>query len=377
MTRPIAVVFETQQEFAALSGVVAELGERARTVHVQPPNGRSRTRGFFDGGRLVVPDVQVDPAAEGTRIDSPSRYATVLADLNPGAVLVHGDSDSAALVARAAHAASIPVGRLDIGDREDRSPSQFLNHQLICTLATVHFVSSEADAQRLVGDGVQPDRIVTVGDLSSQTTLRILPSAEEQHEILAAAGLGGDHVVAAISQPENVDDRERLRFILRALAVQDRTVAMPLSPRLTRRIREFELADEARQLTNLKVVDRSTFLTFVASASLVVTDNGSVLREAATLKIPALLVAQQDPAPTDPEWIADERFARRVTAGPMLSAHLRTVLEDWTWGARLGDLPDPTGDGLASQRVAWGIAGLVVSRETRRNNASLNAGSGP
>ena len=377
MTKPIAVVFETQQDFTALAGVIAELGQRCRTVQVQRPESSRRTRGFFDGARFVETDIRVGPIEHRQELDALSRFAAVWDELQPGAVLVHGDSDGAALAARAAGAANIPVGRLDGETVEERSPRQFLNHHLICALAAVHFVASDSDAERLVADGVESSRIVTVGDLTSESTVRLLPSAEEQREIQAVAGLAGNHVVAAINQPENVDDPARLRFILRALASQDRTVAMPLNPHVARRIREFELADEARALTNLKVVDRPTFLSFVHTASLVVTDVGAVLREAATLKVPALLVAAQDPVPSAPEWIADPRFARRVTAGPMLSAHVRAALDDPTWAARLSDLPNPVGDGLASQRIAWGIGGLVVARSTNRSNEGLTAGSGP
>jgi UDP-N-acetylglucosamine 2-epimerase (non-hydrolysing) len=377
MTGPIAVVFETQQDFTALSGVIAELGPRCRTVQVLRPESRRRTRGFFDGDRLVETDVQVGPIEDGQDLEALSQFTAAFDDLRPGAILVHGDSDGAALAARAAASASIPVGRLDVGEAEERTSHQFLNHHLICALATVHFVPSEVDARRLAEDGVAPNGIVTVGDLTSETTLRLLPSADERREILAVAGLDGNHVVAAINQPENVDDPARLRFILRALSTQHQTVAMPLNPHVARRIREFDLVDEARALTNLKVVDRSTFLTFIQAGSLVVTDVGAVLREAATLKVPALLVAAQDPAPSAPEWIADPRFAHRVTAGPMLSAHLRAALDDPTWSARLSDLPNPAGDGLASQRVAWGIAGLVVARAAKRSNEGLTAGSGP
>lgn len=377
--RPITVVFETQHEFTALSGVIAELGSRCRTVQVQRPNARRRTRGFFDGSRLVVPDAQVDLVDDGPGRDGAVRQvAAVLNQLQSGAVLVLGDTDSAGLAARASASVGIPVGRLD-DDSAPRevSPFQHLNRQAVADTAAVHYVSSERRAQRVREAGAVAGRIVIVGDMASETALRLLPSPDERAEILATAGLTGDHVVAAISKPENVDDPSRLRFILKALAVQGLTVAMPLSPHVARRIHEFGLVEEARAMTNLKLVDRSTFLTFVQAARLVVSDAGSVLREAAALKVPALLVAALDPSPASPEWIADVRFAHRVPPDHMLSAHLFAALDDRTWATRLSHLPNPLGDGLASQRVAMGVLDLITSRVNLPSNALLNAGSGP
>lgn len=372
MTRPVAVVFETQREFTALTGVIADLGARARTVQVQRADARRRTRGFFDGSRLVVPDVEV-----GLGDGMGDRLADILADLQLDAMLVFGDSDVAALAARVAASVGLPVGRVhDDRSPDERSSDQIANHQVLRVLTAVHFVSSDEHAHQLMADGVAPSRIVIVGNLAVETTLRSLPSAEEQAAILASARLTGDHVVAAINRAEHVDDPATLRFILKALAAQELTVAMPLNPHVARRIQEFGLVDEVRALTNLKLVDRSTFLTFVRSARLVVTDVGAVMREAATLRVPTLLLASHDPSPGSAEWISDARFARRAHAGAMLSAHLRTAIDDKTWAAHLEMLPNPVGDGQASRRVVMGLDRVTV-RAARPSSVLLSAGSGP
>lgn len=370
MTRPVAVVFETQREFTALAAVIAELGDLCFTVQVERPDTRTRSRGFLDGGRLVEPDVKVGP----------ERLAPVLADLRPGALLIVGDSDTSVLAAGAAAASNIPMGRLVEDGGQDVPPDERPNGRALADLATTHFVASEGNAWQLESVGVTPDRVVVVGDLTPETTRRLLPSEDEREEILEAAGLRGDHIVVAINKPENVDDPDRLRFILRALAVQDRTVAMPLNPHVSRRIHEFGLVEEARALTNLKLVDRATFLAYVWEAGLVVSDVGAVLREAATLRVPAVLLAAHDPSPWSPEWISDDRFAHRVAAGAMLSAHLRAALDDRTWADRLRTLHDPIGDGLAGRRVSREMLRLSSARPpapVRTSNAGLNAGSGP
>lgn len=294
-------------------------------------------------------------------------------------MLVFGGSDVAALAARVAASSGVPVGRVhDDQPLSGSSVDQRANHQVLRVLVAAHFVSSQESAHRLTAAGVAPSRIVVVGDLSVETTLRSLPSSEEQATIRVNARLTGDYLVAAINREEHVDDPTALRFILKALAVQELPVAMPLNPHVARRIQEFGLIDEARALTNLKLVDRSTFLTFIRSARLVVTDVGPVMREAATLKVPSLLLASHDPSPGSAEWIADARFARRVQAGAMLSAHLRTALDDRMWPAQLELLPNPIGDGHASRRVVMGLDRINAVRAPQPSNrVLLNAGSGP
>lgn len=117
----------------------------------------------------VVPDAQLDIMQEKQTLTDISARVLVglepyLRELQPDAVLVHGDTTTAAIAALAAFYQKVPVGHVEAGLRSGNRYSPYpeeMNRRLISRLAQWHFAPTERNAQALAAEGIQNGVFVT------------------------------------------------------------------------------------------------------------------------------------------------------------------------------------------------------------------------
>ena len=110
----------------------------------------------------------------------------VLAKVHPKAMMVHGDTTSAAMGALAAFYQGVPVGHVEAGLRSGRKTEPFpeeMNRQLIGRIATWHFAPTKGAAQSLAREGTT-QAVVEVGN----TVVDAAQWAAARLETLEASG---------------------------------------------------------------------------------------------------------------------------------------------------------------------------------------------
>jgi UDP-N-acetylglucosamine 2-epimerase (non-hydrolysing) len=361
MTGRIALVLGTRPEIIKLACLSRELGDRGYIVHSGQHYDDSLSQAFFDTYGLTAPEVQLTGVGGAVRGD---QFAAILTQLTahlveqgPAAVVVQGDTNTAAAGAQAASFLGIPVVHVEAGLRSyDRAMPEEINRQLIGVVAELHCAPTETAAGQLLAEGIAPARVRVTGNTVVEATLMTLPSQAARADLLVQHGVVADaFVLATIHRPENTDDPRRLQSILTALAGLGSDLLLPLHPRTRGCVERFGLSPLLDGMRVVEPVDHPTFLALARHAKLLVSDSGGVQEECTVIKRPLVVLRNSTERPE----AIDAGFAQRLVPSVDLPGQLADLAADDGWLDRLVDLPSPYGDGTASLQIAKAIIELV------------------
>ncbi|THV10550.1 UDP-N-acetylglucosamine 2-epimerase (non-hydrolyzing) [Nocardioides caeni] len=360
----MAVVLGTRPEIIKLAGIVRALGDRGYVAHTQQHYDPGLSNVFLDGFDLPRPEITVTGVGGSGRA---SQFARILDQLTaafehqpPAAVIVQGDTNTAAAAAQAAHFLAIPVVHVEAGLRSfDRAMPEEINRMLIGVMADLHCAPTDQARVHLLAEGVDPARIVVTGNTVIEATLEMLPDAAERAKVLSRVGVADEgFVLATIHRPENTDSPEHLATILGALQGIGLPVVMPLHPRTLARVNSFGLRDLLGGINVIEPTDSATFLALAAHARLLVSDSGGVQEECTVVKRPLIVIRNSTERPE----AIDAGFARRLLPDGSLATGLREAASDPEWIRSLADLESPYGDGTASAQVVAALDALLRQR---------------
>ena len=245
----------------------------------------------------------------------------------PDYCMVVGDTDSTLAGALAAAKSGIPVIHVEAGMRcGDMKMQEEINRILVDSIAVKHYASSTHAYYNLMAEG-RDKSVRMVGNVMVDTLLRFLPQAIEKYPSK------GEYAVFTLHRAENVDDHQKLRSIVNAVAqVSEKiSVVWPVHPRIG------PFVAGARE--DISVVEPMGYLEFIAllqSAKFVMTDSGGVQEETTALGVPCLTLRGSTERPetvsqgtnrvigTDPRYIVefanaslrnDHKFERRRPDG--------------------------------------------------------------
>lgn len=245
------------------------------------------SRVFFDELGLPSPDRELG-IARGSNTSQTSRMLRalepVVAELEPQAVLIYGDTNSTLAAALAGAQARIPVAHVEAGMRSfDRSMPEELNRVLADHASSLLLCSSEVAVANLEREGVS-GQVELVGDVMVDMAQNVQPHARERVELVRARGLEpGAYVLATAHRSGNVDDQARLRLLVELLASLPCPVLLPLHPRTHGRLRTAGLLEHLQRNDHMIVTPPLGYVEFAAllcNAAAVLTDSGGVQKEA-------------------------------------------------------------------------------------------------
>ncbi|MCI1193654.1 UDP-N-acetylglucosamine 2-epimerase (non-hydrolyzing) [Calidifontimicrobium sp. SYSU G02091] len=294
---------------------------------------------------------------------------TAIARLQPGYVLVHGDTLSAMAAAQAAFFARVPIAHVEAGLRSGRTDDPFpeeMCRQVIGRFADLHFAPTERAALNLRAEGVNSDRIVVTGNtvvdaaLATRRRLR-LPGAWRHPPPLEHlfADSSGRIVLVTAHRRENWGGG--IAAIARAVVQivrghADVRAIWPLhaNPRVAQTV-ENELRhapDEVRaRVLLLPPVDYPSLIDCLSRSWLVLTDSGGIQEEAASLGKPVFVLRETTERPE----ILDAGLGRLVGADEnrIVAAFDALSADAEAYRRMCASLAfNPFGDGLAATRIA-------------------------
>ncbi len=357
----VALVLGTRPEIIKLAGISRLLGSAGYIIHSGQHYDATLSAAFFTTYGLPEPRVRLTGVGGASRAE---QFAAVILQLGhqlererPAAVVVQGDTNTAAAAAQAAHFAGIPVVHVEAGLRSfDRAMPEEINRRLIGVVADLHCAPTEVSAENLRREGVAAQAIRVTGNTTVDATIESLPEPARSAAVLGDLGLqSGEFVLATIHRPENTDDVGKLSSILESLAGLTLPVVLPLHPRTLACVERFGLRPLLDRIRTLEPIDHPVFLALAGHARLLVSDSGGVQEECTVLKRPLVVIRNSTERP---EAIA-AGFAVLVAADPGLAARLAAAVADDRWPADLAGRSSPFGDGRASERIAAAILELV------------------
>jgi UDP-N-acetylglucosamine 2-epimerase (non-hydrolysing) len=295
----ILTVLGTRPEIIRLSRVIPLLDRFATHVLVHTgQNFDDRLDGlFFRELGVRKPDVHMGIRAgsfAGQVAQMLAEIEPVLLEHRPDRMLVLGDTNSG-LTALIARRMGVPVYHMEAGNRcyDDRVPEE-VNRRVIDHSSTVLMPYTERSRENLLREGIAGACIYVTGNPIKQVLDEYRPKIAAS-PVLSQLGLEGRRFfLVTLHRAENVDQPERLRSLVEALARAHARHGMPvicsLHPRTRSRVQQFGVDLDRAGVRFLEPLGFFDFVRLEESAFCVLSDSGTVQEEACILRTPTVTI---------------------------------------------------------------------------------------
>jgi len=197
----------------------------------------------------------------------------------PQGVIVYGDTNSTLAGALAASKIHIPIFHIEAGLRSyNRNMPEEINRVLTDHISSLLLVPSIKAVKNLNDEGIR-DKIHVVGDVMKDM-IRIM----SKRKILKLLKVDDPYYYVTLHRPYNVDDKERLEYILKSLQALDRRIVFSIHPRTRIKIKEFNIRIDQSMI---RLIDPQPYfenLNLLLNSSGLITDSGGMQKEAYWLK---------------------------------------------------------------------------------------------
>lgn len=278
---------------------------------------------------------------------------SVLDEVKPDVVLVHGDTSTTFVTALACFYLQIPVGHVEAGLRTyniySPYPEEF-NRQAVSIISQYNFAPTELSKENLIKEGKNPDTIYVTGNTAIdalKTTVREdykhpeLDWAADSRLILITA-----HRRENLGEPMKAMFRAIRRVLDEHLDVKA-IYPIHMNP-IVREIANEILGDDER-IHIIEPLDVLDFHNFQSRSYMILTDSGGIQEEAPSLGKPVLVMRDTTERP---EGIAAGTLKLVGTEEENIYQNFKLLLEDKDEYARMSNASNPYGDGFASKRIA-------------------------
>jgi UDP-N-acetylglucosamine 2-epimerase (non-hydrolysing) len=312
----------------------------------------------------IVPDVDLGlmrPRQDLAQLTARavSALAAVIADHQPDAVLVQGDTTTALCAALAAFYAGVPVGHIEAGLRTNDIRRPFpeeVNRRLVARLARWHFCPTQGAAANLRAESATPEAILVTGntviDALLATARRPLSTSERDQLPPKRADR---RILVTLHRRETQGDaqRELCRMLARVAERPDVEILFPvhLSPGVRESVHA-ELAGRAN-VHLVEPLDYPVFVHALSTSDLVLTDSGGIQEEAPSFGVPVLVLRDTTERP---EGVAAGCVRLSGTRPEAVEADLTELLDDEGAYRAMAHVANPYGDGRAAERIVERLA---------------------
>lgn len=336
-------------------------------LHTGQHYDASMSDAFLRDLQLPVPDHSLG-VGPGTHASQTARvmeaFEPVLVDTHPDWVVVVGDVNStlacALVTAKLTPTLGTRLAHVEAGLRSrDWSMPEEVNRVLTDRLSDLLLLPSRDAAPNLTAEGIDPDRMVFVGNVMIDSLLALLPAARAR-QVPAALGVGGQpYALATLHRPSNVDDPERLRLVLSAFRTiaRDLPVVLPLHPRTRKQVAAFGLESLLEGLRVLEPLGYLEMLGVLDGCAVVLTDSGGVQEESTVLGVPCVTIREQTERPVT----VTEGTNTLVAWPPTTDAIVAAAREKLAVGRiPVGSCAIEGWDGRAAERVVEALEARMV-----------------
>lgn len=356
--KKVMLVFGTRPEAIKMAPLVKEFKkhkdiETIVCVTAQHREMLDQVLETFD----IVPDYDLSIMKKGQdlfdiTINILDKMKSVLKEVNPDIVLVHGDTSTTFITTLASFYLQIPVGHVEAGlrtyDMYSPYPEEF-NRQAVGLVAKYHFAPTERAKQNLLKEGKDEKTIFVTGNTvidALQTTVK----EEYSHEVLDWAK-DSKLILLTAHRRENLGKpMENMFRAINRIVNEHKDIKVIYPIHLNPKVREtankiFKDNDRVRFIEPLEVLD---FHNIMARSYIILTDSGGIQEEAPSLGKPVLVMRDTTERP---EGIDAGTLKLVGTDEAKIYKEFKNLLENQEEYERMSKANNPYGDGNASQRI--------------------------
>ena len=292
----VATIVGTRPEIIRLSRVLPKLDTHCEhtLVHTGQNYDYELNGIFFDDLGLRKPDHFLE-AAGATGAETIGKVIIAvdqrLAELQPDAVLVLGDTNSCLAVIPAKRR-KIPTFHMEAGNRcfDMRVPEE-INRRIVDHTADINLTYSDIARAYLLAEGLPADRIIKTGSPMCEVLTHYAPRIAASG-VLQQLGLqAGQYFVVSAHREENIESERNFAGLVETLNRVAATHGLPVivsaHPRTRKRIDASGIQLDPR-VQLLKPLGFSDYVRLQRDAKAVLSDSGTINEEASILNLRAL-----------------------------------------------------------------------------------------
>ena len=307
-------VVGTRPEIIRLSRVLAALDRYCDhvLVHTGQNYDYELNQVFFDDLGVRMPDYFLNSAegssgAANTIGNLITAVDAVLADVQPEAMLVLGDTNSCLSVIPAKRR-KVPIFHMEAGNRcfDQRVPEE-TNRRIVDHTADINLTYSTIARDYLLREGLPPDQVIKTGSPMYEVLHHYLPQIQASNVLARLELKEGEYFVVSAHREENIESDQsftKLVAVLNALAEDYQLpVIVSTHPRTQKRVDA--TATKFHPLVRLlKPLGFHDYVKLQLSARASLSDSGTINEESSILNFPALNLREAHERPEGMEEAA-------------------------------------------------------------------------
>lgn len=290
-----------------------------------------------------------------------NKIKSVLEEVKPDVVLVHGDTSTTFVTSLACFYLQIPVGHVEAGlrtyDIYSPYPEEF-NRQAVSIIAKYNFAPTDMSKQNLINEGKMSESIFVTGNTAIDA-LRTTVRENYSHPELKWAK-DSRLIMITAHRRENLGEpmRHMFKAIKRVMDEHNDLKAIypihmnPIVREIANEI--FKDDDRIHIIEPLEVID---FHNFLNQSYLILTDSGGIQEEAPSLGKPVLVMRDTTERT---EGVAAGTLKLVGTNEESIYDAFNQLLNNRSEYKKMSSACNPYGDGFASKRIADILEKMLV-----------------
>lgn len=278
---------------------------------------------------------------------------SVLEEVKPDAVLVHGDTTTTFATALACFYMQIPVGHVEAGlrtyDIYSPYPEEF-NRQAVGIVARYNFAPTETAKANLIREGKDPKTVFVTGNTAIDA-LKTTVREDYTHPELEWASDGRLIVITAHRRENLGEPMHRMFRAIRRITEEHPDVKAIYPIHMNPAVRK-AAAEELSGCDRIHIIDPLDVLdfhNFLSRSYMILTDSGGIQEEAPSLGKPVLVMRNTTERP---EGIAAGTLRLVGTEEEVIYRNFKELLENKEAYDAMAHASNPYGDGFACKRIA-------------------------
>lgn len=296
----VVTIIGTRPEIIRLSEVIKALDKDPDFEHILVHTGQNYdyelNQIFFDELGLRAPNYYLNCAGKNlgeTIGNAIAKSYDLLKELNPDAVLILGDTNSA-LCAISAKRLKLPIFHMEAGNRcGDWNVPETINRKIVDHISDINLAYTQHAYDNLMREGIDPQYTFITGTPMLEV-LNAQNEKIEQSKVLEDLGLEkGKYIVVSSHREENIDIEKNFQQLMPAINAVAEKYQVPVifstHPRTKKRL-EAEGFKMNPLIRNLKPLGFLEYVKLQENAMFVLSDSGTLTEESWMRHFPAVLI---------------------------------------------------------------------------------------
>ncbi|SNS50277.1 UDP-N-Acetylglucosamine 2-epimerase [Anaerovirgula multivorans] len=303
---------------------------------------------------------------------------SILQEVKPDIVLVHGDTTTTFIGALAAFYQQIAVGHVEAGLRSGNIYSPYpeeMNRKLTGTLTSLHFAPTEGNYKNLIQEGIKEKNIFITGNTVIDALLQVVKKDYifDNHLLNQIDYINKKVIVMTCHRRENWGEpMENIFQAIVEVVKKHRNAEVVFPVHLNPKIRSLaeKVMGGVEAIHLIEPLDYEPFANLLNRAHLILTDSGGIQEEAPALGKPILVLRTETERPE-----AVEAGTVKVVGveKDIIIKEVDKLLLNSEHYLQMANAVNPYGDGMASKRIVTALKYYFGYIHTKPNNFKIES----